>query len=246
MDAYMGLARWYDALTGDVPYEQFAAYYEEKFRQRDKEVHTLLDFACGTGTLTCMMAQKGYEMIAVDASGDMLMELMDKVYELEDVIEPLVLCQSATSLDLNDVVDACYCSLDGMNYLHPDELTELLRLLHLFIAPDGLLIFDVNTPERFRSLDGQIFVDESEDVLCLWRADFMEMENALVYGMDLFSRREDGLWERDGEEHIEYAHDLQWLQECLAEAGFVNIEVDENGPQCEHGRVFITAENTPH
>jgi len=246
MNAYMGLARWYDDLTGDVPYEEFAAYYEQKFRERDKNVHTVLDFACGTGTLTCMMAEKGYEMIAVDASSDMLMELMDKVYELEGVEVPLVLCQDATTLDLNDVVDACYCSLDGMNYLHPDDLTELLRRLHLFIAPDGLFIFDINSPERFRSLDGQVFVDETEDVLCLWRADFMEMENALVYGMDLFTRMEDGMWAREGEEHVEYAHDVQWLVEALTAAGFVNVEVDYSGPQCDKGRIFITAENTPH
>lgn len=246
MDAYMGLARWYDDLTGDVPYEEFAAYYEEQFRRRGKEVHTLLDFACGTGTLTCIMAEKGYEMIAVDASSDMLMKLMDKVYDLENVEVPLVLCQSATTLDLNDVVDACYCSLDGMNYLHPDDLTELLRLLHLFIAPEGLFIFDVNSPQRFRSLDGQVFVDETEDVLCLWRADFREMENALVYDMDLFVRTGDGLWEREEEEHVEYAHDVEWLTAVLAEAGFVNVTVDYGGPQHAHGRIFITAENTPH
>ena len=68
MNAYMGLARFYDDLTGDVPYESFADYYENKFRERGKSVKTLLDFACGTGTLTCMMARRGYEMIAVDAS----------------------------------------------------------------------------------------------------------------------------------------------------------------------------------
>ena len=148
MNAYMGLARFYDDLTGDVPYESFANYYENIFRQRGKQVKTLLDFACGTGTLTCIMAQRGYEMIAVDPSPDMLMELMDKAYTMEDVEPPLVLCQDAVSLDLNDVVDACYSSLDGINYIHPEDLTELFRLLHLFIAPDGLLVFDVNSPAR--------------------------------------------------------------------------------------------------
>ena len=197
MNAYMGLARWYDDLTGDVPYEVFADYYERKFEERGKSVDTLLDFACGTGTLTCIMAERGYEMIAVDASSEMLMELMDKAYELEDAEPPLMLCQDAVSLDLNDVVDAAYCSLDGINYIVPEDLTELFRLLHLFIDPDGLFVFDINSPERFRSLDGQVFVDETEDVLCLWRADFDEGENALVYGMDLFTRTEDDLWERE-------------------------------------------------
>lgn len=246
MNAYMGLARWYDDLTGDVPYEVFADYYERKFEERGKSVDTLLDFACGTGTLTCIMAERGYEMIAVDASSEMLMELMDKAYELEDAEPPLMLCQDAVSLDLNDVVDAAYCSLDGINYIVPEDLTELFRLLHLFIDPDGLFVFDINSPERFRSLDGQVFVDETEDVLCLWRADFDEGENALVYGMDLFTRTEDDLWERECEEHVEYAHEVEWLVKELTKAGFVNIEVDVEGPQSDKGRVFITAENTPH
>ncbi|MBP3654949.1 MAG: class I SAM-dependent methyltransferase [Oscillospiraceae bacterium] len=246
MNAYMGLARWYDDLTGDVPYEVFADYYERKFEERGKSVDTLLDFACGTGTLTCIMAERGYEMIAVDASSEMLMELMDKAYELEDAEPPLMLCQDAVSLDLNDVVDAAYCSLDGINYIVSEDLTELFRLLHLFIDPDGLFVFDINSPERFRSLDGQVFVDETEDVLCLWRADFDEGENALVYGMDLFTRTEDDLWERECEEHVEYAHEVEWLVKELTKAGFVNIEVDVEGPQSDKGRVFITAENTPH
>ena len=246
MNAYMGLARFYDDLTGDVPYEAFAQYYEHKFRERGKTVRTLLDFACGTGTLTCMMARRGYELIAVDASSDMLMELMDKAYTMEDVEPPLVLCQDAVSLDLNDVVDACYSSLDGINYIHPEDLVELFRLLHLFVAPDGLLIFDVNSPERFQSLDGQVFVDETDDVLCLWRTDFDYEENALVYGMDLFTHTEDGLWEREIEEHVEYAHSIDWLVYELEKAGFVNVEADFHGPQSDKGRVFIIAENTPH
>ena len=104
----------------------------------------------------------------------------------------------------------------------------------------------MNSPERMRSLDGQIFVDETEDVLCLWRAEFDEEEQTLFYGMDLFTRTEDDLWERSGEEHIEYAYAPEDLEQMLRDAGFVNIEIDRSGPQHEQGRIFITAENTPH
>lgn len=245
MGAYLDLAPWYDDLTRDVPYEQFADYYERQFRSWGKSVNTLLDFACGTGTLTCIMAQRGYETIAVDASAEMLMELSDKAGALDDAVPPLVLCQDAMSLDLNDVVDAAVCSLDGVNYLSREELRELLRRLHLFVHPQGLFIFDINSRERLRSLDGQVFVDETEDVLCLWRAEFDEDEGALFYGMDLFQRCGE-LWERSEEEHVEYAYSEEELENMLLEAGFVNITIDRNGPQQEQGRIFITAENTAH
>ena len=114
--------------------------------------------------------------------------------------------------------------MDGINYIHPEDLVELFRLLHLFIAPDGLLVFDVNSPERFRSLDGQVFVDETDEVLCLWRADFDYEENALIYGMDLFTRCGD-TWQRSFEEHREYAYSAKQLVGYLKDAGFTSIAV---------------------
>ena len=95
----------------------------------------------------------------------------------------------------------------------------MFRRLHLFIRPGGLLIFDIRTPDWLKSLDGQIFVDETDDVLCLWRADFDEQEQAIIYGMDLFSR-ENRLWRRSREEHVEYAHHPEHLTELLKAAGF--------------------------
>ena len=183
--------------------------------------------------------------MAADASADMLMQARKKAEGL--AVPPLFLCQSAEELDLYGTVDAAICCLDSINYLtRPRDVQRTLRRLHLFVAPDGLFIFDINSPQRFRSLDGQVFVDETDEVLCLWRAEFDQMENALVYGMDLFVYSGDGMWTREAEEHVEYAHEVEWLTAVLAEAGFVNIRVDEHGPQCDQGRIFITAENTPH
>lgn len=83
MSAYGPLARWYDLLTRDVPYTEFADYYEEVFKARSVTVETVLDLACGTGTLTCMLAERGYELIGVDSSPDMLSLAAEKAGELE-------------------------------------------------------------------------------------------------------------------------------------------------------------------
>ena len=172
MSCYGPLASWYDQLTGDVPYEQFANFYEAEFARAGGEFRLLLDLCCGTGTLTWLMARRGYELIAVDASVDMLMQAREKPVELKT--PPLFLLQDAAELDLYGTVDAAYCSLDGMNYIPPEDLPEVFRRLRLFIRPGGLLIFDIRTPEWLRALDGEVFVDENEEVLCLWRADFDE------------------------------------------------------------------------
>ena len=239
MSCYNGLAPWYDKLTGDVPYGSFADFYEEEFRADGGEFSMLLDLCCGTGTLTALMAHRGYEMIAVDVSADMLRQASGKASDAE--IAPLYLCQDACELDLYGTVDAAYCSLDGMNYIPAEELPELFHRLHLFIRPEGLLIFDIRAPEFLRALDGDIFVDEKEDVLCLWRADFDEELSAIVYGMDIFSLEKRGLWSRENEEHIEYAHTTEKLRALLEAAGFGDVAVRHDCPQGDAGRIFITA-----
>lgn len=243
MSAYAGLAGQYDAFTGDVPYGDFADLYERIFSTRGKSPRVLLDLACGTGTLARLMAGRGYELIAADASPDMLSEVMDKFADAADCVPPVLLCQSMQELDLYGTVDAVYSSLDSFNYLNEADLQEVLRRLALFTEPGGLLIFDVNTPERFRSLDGQVFVDESDSALCLWRAEFREDENCLVYGMDIFQRA-GRLWSREQEEHVEYAHSEAFIRSALEQAGFYDIEVIRDGPQSQFGRIFFVAANS--
>lgn len=238
MNCYNALARWYDSLTGDVPYESFADFYEAEFSRCGGEFHLLLDLCCGTGTLTWALARRGYEMIAVDASVDMLMQAQGKA--IPCAVAPLFLCQTAEGLDLYGTVDAAVCSLDGMNYIRPELLTEVFHRLHLFVRPGGMIIFDIRTPEFLRSLDGSVFVDETDDVLCLWRADYEAQPPSLVYGMDIFSRR-GRLWDRAREEHVEYLHTPAHISSLLAAEGFTEIALRRDAPQGDAGRLFITA-----
>ncbi len=243
MSAYTGLASGYDGFTSDIPYIKFADFYEEIFRNRNKKPKVLLDLACGTGTLTLEMAKRGYELIAVDASYDMLTALGEKVYDAENIVRPVMLCQKMQELDLYGTVDAVYSSLDSINYIPSKDISEILRRLALFTEPEGLFIFDINTPERLKSLGGQIFADENEESLCLWRAEWNENEKTLHYGMDIFTQ-EGKLWSRKQEEHIEYAHEIEFLKNELSEAGYYNIEIIDNAVHANEGRVFIVAENS--
>ena len=238
MNAYGPLAFWYDRLTLDIPYEAFVDFYEKEFSADGGEFKILLDLCCGTGTLAWLLAERGYEMIAADASPDMLMQAASKAAEVS--VPPLFLCQDASALDLYGTVDAAVCSLDGMNYIPESELPEVFHRLHLFVRPGGLLIFDIKTPEWLRAVDGSVSVDETEDMLCLWRAEFDTEENAICYGMDIFSKS-GSLWRRDSEEHIEYAHSPERLAELLEIAGFENVRLCCDCPQSDGGRLFITA-----
>ncbi len=237
--AYGPLAARYDDLTGDVPYEALTNWYETAFARGGRAVHTVLDLCCGTGTVSLLLAERGYEVVAADASPEMLSVFQQKLADLSPgAVAPMLLCQRAEELDLYDTVDAAVCTLDGFNYLPPEALERALDRLRLFLSPGGVLGFDVLSPDWLRSLDGQCFVDEQEDTLCLWRAALEG--DALRYGLDLF-RRQGGLWRREQEEHAEYLHEPERLRAMLEAAGFADVTVDAEGPRCGQGRLYLTA-----
>lgn len=246
MSSYRVLAKYYDRLTGDVQYGNFADFYESEFKRNGGEFRLLLDLCCGTGTLTEIMLNRGYDIIAVDNSEDMLMEARDKyAYSGEDNEKiPLFLCQEADKLDLYGTVDAAYCSLDGINYLSAVKLGRMLSRLKHFVRPGGLFIFDVRTSNFFTQTDGSILVDEDDGVLCLWRADYYPEKRKMIYGMDIFSSLDDlgNSWSREKEEHIEYYHSVDSLNKLLVKNSFNNIRVCEKLLDNDPERMFISAE----
>lgn len=245
MNSYESLANRYDALTRDVDYRAWADYAERQFARCGRPVHTVLDLACGTGTLTCLLAERGYETIGVDRSAEMLMVAAEKGRQV-NAVPPIFLQQSMQGLDLYGTVDACVCCLDSVNYVtRPAELRRAFQRVHLFLEPGGLFLFDVNAPAKLREMDGQVFLDETEDTYCIWRADYSVRRRICTYGMDLFFRQEDGLWRREEEVHEEYAYEPEELEAFLKTAGFRHIQRHGDrkirSPREDEGRIFFSA-----
>ncbi|MCL2827190.1 MAG: class I SAM-dependent methyltransferase [Oscillospiraceae bacterium] len=238
MSAYDYLAHFYDQLTADVDYTALADHYERLITRDGRAPELVLDLACGTGRLTRLLAERGHQMIGVDASAQMLSQAVEQGGDI------LYLQQSMGSLDLYGTVDAAVCSLDGMNYLSPTELETALGRIFLFLAPGSVFAFDLNTPEKLMGQDGAIFCDEREDVLCLWRCAFDSAERACYYDFDLFTPKGD-LWMRRSETHVEYAYTRAEIQAALEKAGFGESSITEDPenmpPGTKAGRMFISA-----
>ena len=245
MSAYEALAGVYDALTGDVGYEKRADYIEKLFLKSRIPVHTVLDLACGTGSMTALLTERGYELIAVDESPDMLAAAREKASDLTGE-PPVFLNQSMEALDLYGTVDAAICCLDSLNYLAgPREVQKTFQRLHLFISPGGLLVFDINSAAMLRELDGQVFLDEQEDVYCVWRPEFEKRSRVCTYWIDIFTRRTDGAWERSVEQHRQKAYEVEELRAWLLEAGFTHIrtygDCRMSAPREGENRIYFSA-----
>ena len=245
MSAYEALARVYDALTEDVGYERRADYLEKLFKRSQIPVHTVLDLACGTGEMTAILTERGYELIAVDASPDMLSQAREKAADLTGE-PPVFLNQSMPALDLYGTVDAAVCCLDSLNYLtSPKDVQKTFQRLHLFISPGGLLVFDINSIEKLAALDGQVFLDETEDVYCVWRTEYEKRSRLCSYWMDIFTRRPDGGWDRSGEEHRQRGYSVDELRAWLMDAGFTRVRTFGDcrmaAPKEKEQRIYFSA-----
>ena len=223
MNAYKNLASSYDRLTNDVDYAGWVDFVQAILEKEGLKPRTVADLACGTGSATRILAQRGYRVTAVDLSEDMLTEAMDKCADLENI--PTFVHQNLAELKLPRAVDMAVCFLDSLDYiLDPADCERAIRRIYRALNPGGIFIFDVNTPEKLRAMDGQVFLDEDDDVYCVWRGEFDDDTNICSYGMDLF-QREGEVWHRSFEEHREYAYSIEQLKTYLKNAGFTHIRV---------------------
>ncbi len=243
MSSYGPLADWYDSLTEDVDYPGLYEYLTTILRHSGVTPNTVLDMACGTGSLSVLFAEHGSRCYGMDLSVDMLTRACGKTQDMDN--PPLFLHGDMADFTLPEPVDVLVCMLDSFNYMAtPEQGLSAISCFARAVRPGGMLIFDVRPPEQLRAFDGQMFMDETEDVVCIWRTEFDEEENQCFYGMDIFVRQGD-LWRREQEEHLEYAYDLHWLKAQLEQKGFRDVtfygERTFLPPQPDEERVFIIA-----
>ena len=243
MDAYHALAASYDRLTNDVDYTAAVDFYEKILEQEELHPRTAADLACGTGSVALLLAEKGLQVTAVDMSEEMLCEAAQKAQEMEN--RPLFVHQTLQELYLPRGVDLAVCALDSLDYiLNPEDCRLAIKRVYKALNPGGCFIFDVNTPEKLQAMDDQIFLDEDDDVYCVWRGEFDQSTRICTYGMDLFQRNGNA-WVRSWEEHQEYAYTAGQLTEYLEDAGFTSIRIygdrTMEPPKQEEQRIYIKA-----
>lgn len=243
MGSYETLPGSYDALTRDVDYPRWADYLQWHFSRLPRPVESVLDLACGTGSLTLELCRRGYGLTGVDLSPDMLTVAEEKCREAGFPVP--FFCQDMSALRLPHRVDACVCCLDSVNYvLSPKKLQKAFRRVWDVLEPGGLFLFDADTPEKLRSMGGQVFLDETEEVFCVWRGEYSETRRLCSFWMDLFQQN-GANWTRSGELHREYAYTMAELAQYLTDAGFASVrqygELRRRAPRAGEQRVFFAA-----
>ena len=246
MDSYTAIAPLYDSLTADVDYSAFYAYLRRILKRYRQTPRIVLDACCGTGSLTCLFAQDGYETIGVDASFDMLSVARGKADGLQN--PPLFLHQPLHKLDLYGTVGFVFSSLDSINYIVDEKkLQKSFEKSSLFLEPGCLFVFDISSEHKLRSLNGQTIVKESEHCLCLWQSSYSERYRLATHLLDLFVPTDQlgECYERYQETQRQRAYDVYKLTEMLKKAGFCSVDVYGafcfSAPKAEEQRIFLVA-----
>lgn len=230
MPQYDAIAHVYDRLNAELDYGAWADFVERAFdRWLPARPELVLDLACGTGSMTLELSARGYDMIGIDASPEMLSIAAERASALpggELAARPLFLCQDMRAFELYGTVGAVLCCLDSLNYLTSTaDLDRCLSLVHNYLDPEGLFLFDVNTPYKFAHIYGDnayILEDEIDGraVWCGWQNAYTETSGICSFYLTLFEEEADGRFRRTEEEQYERCYDKETLTEALRRAGF--------------------------
>lgn len=224
MEAYTGFAEVYDTFMDNVPYKEWADYIEDTLKTYQISDGLVLDLGCGTGSLTEELAQKGYDMIGVDYSGEMLEIAMEK--KVESGHDILYLMQDMREFELYGTVRAIVSACDSVNYiLEKEELQEVFRLVNNYLDPEGIFIFDFNTKYKYKEVLGnRTIAEDREECSFIWENYYEEEDATNEYALTLFIQEKDDLYRKHQEYHLQKGYDLDEIKELLRKAGMEFVE----------------------
>lgn len=213
---YNAFAVVYDKMQYDVKYSFWSDQINLKLQQYLPQTHKVLELACGTGSLSRHLYQKGYVMEGVDISEDMLTIAKERALEAHMNIP--FFCQDITELDLNRQYDSAVLMCDGLNYvLELDLVTEVLKRVKQHLTPSGLFIFDLSSHYKLSQVIGnETFAETFEDSAYIWENTFDEENELLEFDLTLFIEA-DGRYERYEEYHTQRAYTLESIQTVIAQ-----------------------------
>ncbi len=223
--AYSDFASVYDMFMDNIPYEEWCEYLTGLLKKYNINDGLVLDLGCGTGTLTEMLADRGYDMIGVDNSEEMLAVAMEK--KADSGHDILYLCQDMREFELYGTVRAIVSVCDSINYiLSPEELLTVFKLVNNYLDPGGIFVFDCNTEFKYTKLLGeQTIAEDRDEGSFIWDNYYDEEERINEYRLSLFIPEENGLYSKHTEYHYQRCHSVEEIKEIINEAGMELLNI---------------------
>lgn len=245
MEAYTGFAEVYDIFMDNIPYEEWGKYLIALLEEYNVTEGLVLDLGCGTGTMTELLAAKGYDMIGVDYSEDMLEIAMEKREASGHDI--LYLLQDMREFELYGTVGAVISICDSVNYITEEEdLEEVFRLVNNYLDPKGVFIFDFKTLYNYQTILGdRTIAEKREECSFIWDNYYYEEEKINEYELTLFIRDEGDMYRKFEEIHYQKAYTLEEMIRLVKASGLEFVAAydafTKNAPDEKSERIYMVA-----
>ncbi len=250
---YEEFAEIYDIVMAEVPYEEWSQMIDGWIKEHgisvkhgaETEANLVLDLGCGTGTLTGMLEDMGYDCIGIDSSAEMLTVAMSKKAVSESRI--LYLCQRMQEMELYSTVGTVICICDSLNYLLTEqEVAYVFRLINNYLYAGGLFIFDFNTVYKYKEIIGDTTIAENrEECSFIWDNFYDEDRKVNEYELTFFVKEDDGRYRCFQETHYQRGYTLEQMKGLLWQAGMEFIAAYDSSTGGEAGeeseRIFVIA-----
>ena len=219
MEAYTSFAQVYDTFMDNIPHEEWGEYLTGLLEEYGVKNGLVLELGCGTGSMTEILAAKGYDMIGADNSGEMLEIAMEKRDESGHDI--LYLLQDMREFELYGTVSAVVSVCDSVNYItEEEELEEVFRLVNNYLDPKGIFIFDFNTKYKYQKVLGDRTIAEKRDECSfIWDNYYYEDEEMNEYELTLFIQEKGNLYRKFEEVHLQRAYTLEQMIRLVKKSG---------------------------
>lgn len=246
MEAYTSFAAVYDTFMDNIPYEEWEKYLKSLLYEYGVREGLVLELGCGTGNMTEILAQSGYDMIGVDNAEEMLEIAIKK--RMKSGLDILYLQQDMREFELYGTVKAIVSVCDSVNYiLEEEELEEVFRLVNNYLDPGGVFIFDFNTVYKYREILGdQTIAENREECSFIWDNYYYEEERINEYELSLFIREGDSeLYRKYQETHFQKAYDLETMKRLITQSGLEYITAydafTKEAPTRVSERIYVIA-----
>lgn len=242
MEAYTGFAKLYDRFMDNVPYEEWCDHICRILASHGITEGLVLDLGCGTGKMTRLLQGRGYDMIGVDLSAEML-----EIAKEQDDGGILYLQQDMCEFELYGTVAAVVCLCDSINYLlEPEQLSMVFALVNNYLDPGGIFIFDMNTCYKYREILGETTICENrEHESFIWENYFDAETGINEYDMTFFAEQENGLFARFEETHYQRAYEIDEVRRLVRASGLELLAVYGEDAMKDYGkeseRVYFVA-----
>lgn len=244
MNAYTNFSNFYDELMDNINYKEWGNYLLNLLKEYGICSGIVLELGCGTGNICEYLAKKGYDVIGIDNSLEMLGVANEK--KMESGMDILYLNQDMRNFELYGTVKAVVSNCDSINYiLEKKDLIKVFKLVNNYLDPGGVFIFDLNTEHKYKEIGDSVIAENREAISFIWENSYIPNKKLNRYDLTLFIKEEDGRFEKTEETHFQRAYSLEEIKEVINKAGMEFVSAyngfTKNQPEIYSDRIHIIA-----